>query len=164
VTVRVSASAAIAAPPTVVWDLYAEVQGSVDWVPFTEAVLEVVGPPGLGQRYTERTRLLGIADVAEWEIVEWHPPSHQAQVSRGFGMESRLTIDIEPDPDGQGSRVRQRAELRSRLVPPLGWLHEAAFALVARHGVRLAVGAAKTHLERRAPASQAPPDDGSADV
>jgi Polyketide cyclase / dehydrase and lipid transport len=147
VTLRVSAAARIDAPADVIWELYADVPGTVDWVPFTEEILEVVGPPGLGQRYTERTRLLGIADVAEWEIVAWDPPRRQVQASHGFGMASLLTIEIGPDPDGDGCLVRQRAELRSRLIPPVGWLHEAAFSLVARHGLRRAVSAAKAHLE-----------------
>jgi hypothetical protein len=71
---RVEAEIRIAAEPQTVWDLYADVPRSVEWVPFAEEILYVSGPPGLGQVYRERTRLAGLTDVAEWRIVEWEPP------------------------------------------------------------------------------------------
>jgi hypothetical protein len=55
------ASTWIDAPPQRVWDLYADVEGSVAWVPFAEEILSVSGPAGLGQVYRERTRLGGIS-------------------------------------------------------------------------------------------------------
>src|SRR6185503_21175185 len=60
------ASIRIDASPRRVWDLYADVGGSVDWVPFAEEILFVSGPAGLGQVYRERTRLGGMSDVLEW--------------------------------------------------------------------------------------------------
>ena len=65
---RVAASIAIAAAPEDVWSLYADVEGSVEWVPFAEEILAVSGAPGLGQVYRERTRLGGVSDVAEWTV------------------------------------------------------------------------------------------------
>jgi uncharacterized protein YndB with AHSA1/START domain len=142
---RVQASIRISAPPERVWDLYADVEGSVDWVPFAEEILFVSGPAGVGQVYRERTRLGGVSDVAEWTVIEWDPPRRQVQRSTGKGMDSRLVIALEPD--GSGTLVRQEALLDSRAPGPLGWLHERLFGLVAARGVRAALAAARRRLE-----------------
>lgn len=149
---RVHASIRIDAPLQEVWDLYADVEGSVDWVPFAEEILFVSGPPGLGQVYRERTRLGGVSDVAEWTVIEWDPPRRQVQRSTGKGMDSRLVIALEQD--GAGTLARQEAILDSRAPGPLGWLHERLFGLVARRGIRAALAAARRRLE-------APPAGGS---
>ena len=142
---RIEAAVTIRAAPQRVWDLYADVPGSAAWVPFVEEVLWVEGEPGVGQRYRERTRLLGTTDEAEWQIVEWDPPRRQVQRSDEKGMTSHLAIEIEPS--AAGSRVRQIVTLESRLPRPIAWYHEALFAVVGRHGIRSAVRAAKRYLE-----------------
>ena len=142
---RVTAVARIDAAPQAVWDLYADVERSVEWVPFAEEILYVSGPAGLGQVYRERTRLGGISDVAEWTVIEWDPPRRQVQRSIGKGMESRLVIAVEPADDG--SVARQEVILDSRAPGPLGWLHERLFGIVARRGIEAALAAAKTRLE-----------------
>ncbi len=142
---RIAAAIHIAAPPDAVWELYADVERSTEWVPFAEEILFVSGPAGLGQVYRERTRLGGVADVAEWTVIEWDPPHRQVQRSTGKGMDSRLVITVEPD--GRGSEVRQEVILSSRAAGPLGWLHERVFAIVARRGIESAVQAAKSRLE-----------------
>ena len=139
------ASIDIDAPPRAVWDLYADVEGSVDWVPFAEEILFVSGPAGLGQVYRERTRLGGISDVAEWRVIEWDPPRRQVQRSKGKGMDSRLVIEVEPS--GSGSIARQEVILDSRAPGPLGWLHERVFGFVALRGIQSALRAAKSRLE-----------------
>jgi hypothetical protein len=70
-------------------------------------------------------------------------------------MDARLVIEVEPlEPlDAGRSRVRQDAIFESRLPGPIGRLHEVVFSIVGRRGIRSAVRAAKTHLER-APADQ----------
>lgn len=147
---RVSATIDIAAPARDVWDLYADVPGSPDWVPFAEEILYVSGPAGLGQVYRERTKLLGIRDVAEWTIIEWDPPRRQVQLSTDKGMDARLVIEVETvEPlDAGRSRVRQQAIFESRLPAPLGWVHELVFASVGKRGITAAVRAAKAHLEQ----------------
>ena len=147
---RVSAAIEIDAPAQAVWDLYADVPRSTDWVPFAERILYVSGPPGLGQVYRERTRLLGISDVAEWRIIEWEPPRRQVQLSTDKRMDARLVIEVEPlEPlDAGRSRIRQQAIFESRLPGPIGWAHELLFSAVGRRGIRAAVRAAKEHLER----------------
>src|SRR5919112_3766836 len=129
---RVTSSLPIDALPQQVWDLYANVEHTPEWVPFVEEVLWVSGPPGVGQAYRERTRLGGVSDVAEWRVVEWLPPRRQVQVSTERRMDSRLIIEIEPS--REGSVIRQEAVLESRLPKPIAWLHEALFAVVARRG------------------------------
>jgi hypothetical protein len=142
---RVAASIRIDASPEAVWDLYADVEGSVDWVPFAEEILFVSGPAGLGQTYRERTRLGGVSDIAEWTIIEWDPPRRQVQRSTGKGMDSRLVIEVEPA--GSGALARQAAILDSRAPRPVAWLHERLFGLVARRGIVAALLAAKLRLE-----------------
>ena len=147
---HIRASIPVDTPPQRVWDLYADVEGSVDWVPFAEEILYVNGPPGLGQVYRERTRLGGISDVAEWTVIEWDPPRRQVQRSTGKGMDSRLVIAVEPA--GSGTLARQEVILDSRAPGPLGWLHERLFGFVARRGIEGALRAAKATLElERAP-------------
>ena len=140
------ASIRIDAPPQAVWDLYADVERSVEWVPFAEEILFVSGPAGLGQVYRERTRLGGISDVAEWTVIEWDPPRRQVQRSTGKGMDSRLVIAVEPS--GAGTLARQEVILDSRAPGPLGWLHERIFGVVARRGIEAALRAARARLER----------------
>ena len=142
---RIMATVRIDASPREVWELYADVEGSVEWVPFAEEILSVSGPAGLGQVYRERTRLGGIADVAEWTIIEWDPPRRQVQRSTGKGMESRLVIEVEPD--GSGALARQGVILDSGAPGPLGWVHERIFGIVARRGIEAALHAARKRLE-----------------
>lgn len=141
----VEATALIHAAPQQVWDLYADVEGSVEWVPFVEQVTYVSGPADLGQTYRERTRLGGIRSTSEWKIVEWDPPRRQVQLSHDMRMESRLVIEIESNADG--TRLRQSTVLRSRLPGPFRGLHEVLFAVFAGWGIRQAVAAAKRRLE-----------------
>ena len=150
---RVTATIDIDAPARAVWDLYADVPGSPDWVPFCEEILYVSGPPGIGQVYRERTRLLGISDVAEWRVIEWEPPRRQVQLSTDKSMDARLVIEVEPlEPlDAGRSRVRQDAIFESRLPEPIGWLHEVVFSTVGRRGISSAVRAAKAYLEQTPP-------------
>ena len=143
-----AASIQIDASVEAVWNLYADVEGSVEWVPFAEEILDVSGPPGLGQVYRERTRLGGIADVAEWTVIEWDPPRRQVQRSIGKGMDSRLIIEI--GPAGAGAVAHQEVLLDSRAPGVLGWIHERVFGLVARRGVTSALRAAKARLEATA--------------
>lgn len=142
---RIQAEGVIRAAPQRVWDLYADVHGSAAWVPFVEEVLWVDGDAGLGQRYRERTRLLGVTDEAEWRIVKWDPPRRQVQRSDEKGMTSHLAIDVEPA--GDGARVRQTVTLESRLPRPIAWYQEALFAVIGGYGIRSAVRAAKRYLE-----------------
>ena len=151
-THRITATIRIDASPQEVWDLYADVEGSVEWVPFAEEILSVSGPAGLGQVYRERTRLGGIADVAEWTVIEWDPPRRQVQRSTGKGMESRLMIEVEPD--GPGALARQGVSLDSRAPGLLGWVHERIFGMVARRGIESSLRAAKRRLERQGAAAR----------
>lgn len=142
---RVSTTIGVDASAQRVWDLYADVAGSVEWVPFTEEILCISGPAGLGQVYVERTRLGGVRDVAEWEVIEWDPPRRQAQRSTSKKMDSRLIIQVEPHRGG--ALLTQEAILESRLPPPVGRLHELLFAAVAKRGIERAAAAAKRRLE-----------------
>jgi hypothetical protein len=145
---RLEVSALIKTDAQRVWDLYADVPGSAQWVPFVDEVLFVSGPPGVGQLYRERTRLAGVSAVSEWRIIEWDPPRRQVQLSTDMHMQSRLIIQLQPLGDGT-TRLSQSIELHSSLPRVVGWLHERVFGLVAAAGARRAVAAAKARLEHR---------------
>lgn len=129
-----------------VWELYADVPGTVDWLPFVEEVLSVSGPSGLGQVYRERTRFMGVSDVSTWRIVEWDPPRRQIHRSRGKLMETDLAVELECA--RERTRVQQEVVLRSSMPGMLGRLHEALYGLVAGSGLKQAVVAAKYRVER----------------
>lgn len=142
---RVMASTMVEAAPRQVWDLYADVAHSAEWIPFVEEVLSVSDPLGPGESYRERTRFMGISDVSDWRIVEWDAPRRQVHRSSNKQLDMDLVIEIEAI-DG-GARVLQAAVLSSRMPGLLGQLHERAFGFVARSGLEQAVAAAKRELE-----------------
>jgi hypothetical protein len=113
-------------------------------VSFVEEILETSGPLEVGMTYRERTRLGGVRAVNTWRVVEVVPGQRRVEVSSDMGIDSRLTITLEPV--GGGTRVRQETELRSRLPGALGWAHELVAAAGARHGLRAAVAGAAREL------------------
>jgi hypothetical protein len=143
---RVVASTVIEASPRRVWDLYADVAHSDEWIPFVEEVLSVSDPLGPGESYRERTRFMRVRDVSEWRIVEWDAPRRQVHRSRSKQIDMDLVIEIEAI--GEGARVRQEAVLSSKMPGLLGKFHERALSFVARSGLEQAVAAAKRQLER----------------
>jgi hypothetical protein len=143
---RLVASTIVASSRDRVWELYADVPGTVEWLPFVEEVLYVSGPAGLGQVYRERTSFMGVSDESTWRVVEWDVPRRQVHRSRGRLMETDLVVELEGD--GELTRVRQAAVLRSSMPSMLGRLHEALYGLVAGSGLKQAVVAAKLRIER----------------
>src|SRR5215204_1971611 len=125
---RVMASMMVEVSPRLVWDLYADVAHSAEWIPFVEEVLSVSDPLGPGESYRERTRFMGISDVSDWRIVEWDAPRRQVHRSSNKGLDMDLVIEIEAV--AEGARVQQVAVLSSRMPGLLGQLHERAFGFV----------------------------------
>jgi hypothetical protein len=142
---RVEAEALVGASREEVWALYDDIAGTPRWVPFVEEVVYVSGPARVGTVYRERTRLAGIRDTGQWEIVLHRRPVQQVHVSHDKGLESTLIITFEAR--GTGTLVNEAAELRSRLWGPLGWLHELLAVVAAGRGVRAAVAGAKRAFE-----------------
>lgn len=142
---RVDAEALVGASRDEVWDLYDDIAGTPRWVPFVETIVYVSGPSRVGTVYRERTRMLGLPLLGQWEIVEHRRPVRQVHVSFDNGLETALIISFEAR--GTGTLVHQAAELRSRLWGPFGWLHEVLASVPAGHGIRLAVGGAKRTFE-----------------
>jgi hypothetical protein len=142
---QVMAEALVGASREEVWELYDDIAGTPRWVPFVEDIVYVSGPARVGTVYRERTRLAGVRDTGQWEIVEHRRPVRQVHVSWDKGLESRLVITL--DARGTGTLVTETAEIRSRLWGPFGWLHEAIASVPAGHGVRGAVAGAKRVFE-----------------
>ncbi len=139
------AEALVGASREEVWELYDDIAGTPRWVPFVVDVVYVSGPARVGTVYRERTRLAGVLDTGQWEIVEHRRPVRQVHVSSDKGLDSTLVISF--DARGTGTLVTEAAELRSHLWGPFGWLHEAIASIPAGHGVRGAVAGAKRVFE-----------------
>ena len=137
----IRASRLVPAPRAAVWALYDDIEHTPEWVPFSEAILSVSGPAGVGTVYRERTRLGGIAGVGQWTITHHDAPRRQVHASRDYGMDSTLIITM-LDLRGR-THLSQVVVLRSRLPGVIGRLHEAVFSLVARSGIESAVDAAR---------------------
>jgi hypothetical protein len=137
----IRASRLIDAPRERVWALYDDIPNTPAWVPFTEEVLAVSGPAGVGTVYRERTRLGGISDVGEWTITHHEPPLRQVHLSTDKAMDSTLIITMLEV--GRRTHLTQVVVLRSRLPGLLGRLHERLFAIVGRTGIEGAVSAAQ---------------------
>ena len=142
---RVEAEALVGASRDEVWALYDDIAGTPRWMPYVDAVVYVSGPARVGTVYRERTRLAGVHDTGQWEIVEHRRPVRQVHVSSDKGLESRLIITFEGR--GTGTWVHEAVELRSRLWGPLGWLHELVASVPGGVGVRAAVAGAKRVFE-----------------
>ncbi len=142
---RAEAEALVGASRDEVWDLYDDIAGTPRWMPLVEAVVYVSGPARVGTVYRKRTRLVGLADTGQWEIVEHRRPVRQVHVSSDRGLDSTLIITFEAR--GTGTWVHEATELRSRLWGPLGWLHEAVAIIAAGRSIRAAVAGAKWAFE-----------------
>ena len=145
----IRASRLVPAPRAEVWALYDDIEHTPDWVPFSEEILFVSSPAGVGTVYRERTRLGGVAGVGEWTITHHDAPRRQVHISTDYGMDSTLIITM-LDLRGR-THLSQVVVLRSRLPGLLGRLHENVFSFVARSGVESAVdGARRWFAEGRA--------------
>jgi hypothetical protein len=141
----IRASRLVAASRDRVWALYDDIANTPSWVPFSEEILYLSGPTGVGTIYRERTRLGGIADVGEWEITHHDPPRRQVHYSRDKRMDSTLIITMLEASDR--TYLTQVVVLESRLPGVLGWLHERIVSIVGAKGIRSAVAAAKRQFE-----------------
>jgi Polyketide cyclase / dehydrase and lipid transport len=142
---RVEAEALVGASREEVWALYDDIAGTPRWVSFVEEIVYVSGPARVGTVYRERTRLVGLHDTGQWEIVEHRRPVQQVHESRAGGLETAVIVTFEAR--GTGTWVHQAAEVRSRLWGPLGWLHEAIALIPAGHRARAMVAGAKRAFE-----------------
>ena len=141
----VEADALVGASRDEVWRLYDDIAGMPRWVPFVREIVYVSGPSRVGTVYRERGRLLGMPGAEQWEIVEYRRPSTQMRVTRTRGLDVALRVRFEGR--GTGTLVHHRAELRSGLWGPLGWLHEAVLAIPLASAVRAAAAGAKRSFE-----------------
>ncbi|GAA0452681.1 SRPBCC family protein [Streptomyces sp. NPDC046215] len=101
-------------------------------VPLTRITVTTPPPSGAGTRFVARTGVgpAGFDDVMD--VVRWEPPSEGGGPGR-CRLEKRGSVvtgwaEIEVRPDGAGSRVVWREDLRVRGLPRIGE------ALVARCG------------------------------
>jgi len=142
---HVEAEALVGASRDEVWRLYDDITGMPRWVPFVREVDYVSGPSRVGTVYRGRGRITGLPGAEQWEIVEYRRPSLQVHVTRARALE--VTLEIHLEGRGTGTRLHHRAELRSGLWGPFGWLHEAVLAMPVAGNVRAAAAGAKRSFE-----------------
>jgi uncharacterized protein YndB with AHSA1/START domain len=118
--VEVERSARIAAPPERIWAILADHEAMTEWLPVREVVRRRPGegdPNGLGAVRVVR----GSGLALEERITGFEPPRRlEYRLLEGAPVrDHRGEVCLEPD--GDGTRVRWRVELRP-LVPGTGWL------------------------------------------
>ena len=109
----------IDAPPSRVWDVLCDWEGSAEWM-VDATTVSVLSPQreGVGTRVRAITRIAGIALTDVMVVTRWEPPllvevQHVGRPIRGLAW-------FELTPDGRGTRF----EWAEELDPPLGPLGE----------------------------------------
>jgi len=118
--VEVERSARIAAPPERVFAILADHEAMSEWLPVREVVRRRPGEPdpnGLGAVRVVR----GAGLAVEERITAFEPPRRlEYRLLAGAPVRDHRG-EVRLEPDGDGTRVRWRVELRP-LVPGTGWL------------------------------------------
>lgn len=112
----------IDAPPGRVWAVWADVLRWPRWTPTVERVEHVDGPEGLGlgARYRIVQPKL---QPAVWTVT-------RAEPGLGFDWQAstpglQMSAEHQLEPDGDGTRLRQRVVLSGLLSAPVGWFYGA---------------------------------------
>ena len=145
--------ALIPASPEAVWAVLADLERHGEWmVDIRELRLVSEQKEGAGAVMDATSALFGLPIIKDLiEVTVWEPPRRmevrRATPRAGFGrIALQGTGSIVLEPEGSGTRVRWREDVRA----PLGWLGEAAFALVVRPYVRWVFGRSLANLRRLA--------------
>jgi uncharacterized protein YndB with AHSA1/START domain len=122
-SVQLSATVAVAAPPEKVFEAVTDWEAQSEWVWLTTVTVEP-GGHGVGQRLTAVTGLGRLAFSDPMEVTCWEPPRrvvvrHLGRVVRGTGE-----FTVSPAPGGAGLTWAEDLDL------PLGPLGRVGFALV----------------------------------
>jgi carbon monoxide dehydrogenase subunit G len=125
---EVSASAIVPAPPEHVFGLLCETTRYPEWVTGTNAVTRTDGPARESSTYDEINPILGPWKAkTHWRVVEHEPPRRTRHDTGDIPLTSRFEVEMEVDPEGDGSRVT----VRLRGEPSMGPLG-AGFATLMR--------------------------------
>ncbi|HEV2886853.1 MAG TPA: SRPBCC family protein, partial [Jatrophihabitans sp.] len=121
---RIRTELVIKAPAPAVWELVTDWPAQSRWIPLTTVVVDRQGPsgPGLGTRFTGRTRLGPVGFDDPMEVTEWQPPAGTAPGRcriRKLGPWLTGWAEIGVRPAAGGVRVEWIEEVRARWTPRL---------------------------------------------
>ncbi|MFC4032281.1 SRPBCC family protein [Streptomyces polygonati] len=112
-----------ALPPAEAWRRVTTWERHSATVPFTEIEVSTPPPSGLGTAFTARTRLGGVGFEDPMRVTVWTPPEGEAGAGHcRLEKTGRIVTgwaEIDVAPEGTGSRVRWREELRVWRLPRL---------------------------------------------
>jgi uncharacterized protein YndB with AHSA1/START domain len=130
VTVRITETFVVGAPPAVVFDYVTNPSNLADWQTSKTSVEQLTdGPAGLGTRVRERTKPPGVKEFEQIvEFTEFDRPRrlHVHIVEGPYPIDG--TWSFEPDGDGTGVSFAAEGELRG----PMRFLEPIVKRLMAR--------------------------------
>jgi hypothetical protein len=108
-------------PPAEAWRRLTTWERHTASVPFTRIRLDTPPPSGVGTAFTARTRLGPVGFDDPMRVTEWVPPDGVSGAGRCRLEKTGRTVtgwaEIEVAPDGAGSLVRWREEVRVGKLP-----------------------------------------------
>ena len=109
----------IQASPEQVWALLSDAQRFPEWVAFTDRMVEAPeGALEAGSTYREYGGVAPFKSESAWRVTEFDAPRRQVHVGGDKQMEITLTLELEPS--GGGTRLRQQLDFQPRgLMAPL---------------------------------------------
>jgi hypothetical protein len=124
------------------WQLVTDWPAQSRWIPLTTVFVDHWGPagPGVGTRFTGRSRLGPVHFDDPMEVTEWQPPDGSTAGRcrvRKLGPWLTGWAEVEVRPAGDGALVRWTEQVRVRWVPGMadpavGAVGSAFFARVLR--------------------------------
>ncbi|WNI19539.1 SRPBCC family protein [Streptomyces sp. ITFR-21] len=110
-----------ALPPAETWRRVTSWERHTATVPLTRITVDTPPPSGIGTVFTARTRVGPLGFDDPMRVTVWEPPAGDAGAGRcrleKTGRSVTGWAEIEVFPDGAGSLVRWREELRVRRLP-----------------------------------------------
>ena len=155
---RIRTELVIDATPEAVWQLVTDWPAQSRWIPLTTVVIDSHGPagPGLGSRFTGRSRLGPLGFDDPMEVTEWQPPvagvPGRCRIRKlGPWLIGWAEIEVRAGHDGtraiwsEDIRARWTPRFADRLLDPL--LAAVGSALFARTLRKMAAELARTRPE-----------------
>lgn len=133
------------------WAFVGDANRYHEWVAFTDETGHVdEGDPREGFRYTEYGGVGQTRSESEWRIVEFDPPRRQVHVGDVGIADGELTVTVEPDGGGDGTRWTQRigVEALHRLRPVGRLLEQLVVRRQRARGLERTMVAGKELVER----------------
>lgn len=108
-------SGPLALPPEQAWQLMSDLSRFGEWMTIHDAWASDIPELTVGAKVTQRLSIMGMANVVEWTIDEYAPPS-SLRIS-GMGMAgAQIAFTLAVDPAQAGSTVCVSAEFTGQIM------------------------------------------------